>query len=126
MQRRTFLKTSAIVSSSLWLSGCGGGGSGETVSVANSYKQTNLVANSAKYAPQIVEPELVDAWGLAIRPAGAGGHFWVTGMGNSFEYLGDVGGKPLVTDSLKKLHCPHQARMVAQVMASSSMVATIL
>ncbi|MDY7538822.1 TIGR03118 family protein [Undibacterium sp. 5I1] len=106
MQRRAFLKTSAIVSSSLWLSGCGGGGSGETVSVANSYKQTNLVANSAKYAPQIVEPELVDAWGLAIRPAGAGGHFWVTGMGNSFEYLGDVGGKPLMTDSLKKVALP--------------------
>ncbi|MES2932922.1 MAG: TIGR03118 family protein [Pseudomonadota bacterium] len=105
MQRRMFLKTGVVASTTLWLSGCGGGGN-ESVSASNSYKQTNLVANSAKYAPQIIEPELIDGWGIAIRPAGAGGHFWVTGMSTSFEYVGDVGGKPLYADDLKTVGLP--------------------
>ncbi len=83
---------------SLWLAGCGGG--------ANAYVQTNLVANSAAYSPQIVEPNLINAWGIAIRPSGQGGHFWVTGMGTSFEYVGDVFGQPLQTDELKTVALP--------------------
>lgn len=106
MQRREFLKASAWATLGATLSACGGGAGGEHVSAKNQYKQTNLVANSAKYAPQIVEPGLVDAWGIAIRPAGAGGHFWVTGMDTSFEYVGDVGGKPLVVDDLKTVALP--------------------
>jgi len=90
----------------LGLAGCGGGAGGEAVSAGNRYRQTNLVASSAKYAPQIVEPALIDAWGIAIRPAGAGGHFWVTAMGNSLEYVGDVGAKPLAVDSLKNVALP--------------------
>ncbi|MFL6658196.1 MAG: TIGR03118 family protein [Massilia sp.] len=105
MQRRMFLKTGAWAGLGLGLAACGGGG-GETVSVGNRYRQTNLVANSAKYAPQIVDPALVDAWGIAIRPAGAGGHFWVTGMGTSFEYVGDVGGRPLAVDGLARVGLP--------------------
>ena len=104
MQRRTFLQTGALVAQASWLAGCGGGG--ESVAPANTYKQTNLVANSAAYAPQILEPNLIDAWGIAIRPAGAGGHFWVTGMGTSFEYVGDVNGRPLVTDNLAEVALP--------------------
>ena len=48
------------------------------VSAGNSYRQSILVATSLAYKPLIVEPGLVNAWGLAIRPAGVGGHFWVT------------------------------------------------
>lgn len=99
------MKAGALSGPGLWLSACGGGG-GESVSASNAYKQTNLVANSSKYTPQIIDPNLIDAWGIAIRPAGAGGHFWVTGMGTSFEYVGDVNGTPLYTDNLKTVALP--------------------
>lgn len=105
MKRRFFLEAGAAVTASAWLSACGGGGN-EAVSASNGYMQTNLVASSATYKPLIVEPELIDGWGIAIRPAGAGGHFWVTGMGNSFEYVGDVNGTPLHQDSLKIVALP--------------------
>ena len=104
MDRRTLLKRAAAPGPSVWLAGCGGGG--ESVAAGNSYKQSNLVANSAAYQPLILEPRLIDAWGIAIRPAGAGGHFWVTGMGTSFEYAGDVNGTPLFADGLKTVGLP--------------------
>ena len=59
------------------LQACGGGG-GDVVSPGNSSRQANLVATSSAYKPLIVDPGFVNAWGLPIRPAGAGGHFWVT------------------------------------------------
>jgi uncharacterized protein (TIGR03118 family) len=64
---------------------------------------TRLVANNASYGAQIVEPEMQNAWGIAIRPAGFGGHFWVgaAGTGKSIQYVGDVGGTPLFQDELK-------------------------
>jgi uncharacterized protein (TIGR03118 family) len=68
--------------------------------------QTNLVANKPEFGAQILEPKLQNAWGIAIRPAGFGGHFWVTGNTTeiSFEYVGDVGGKPLFQDGLKEVN----------------------
>lgn len=69
----------------------------------NGYKQTNLIANNIKYSPTIeVDEKLINAWGIAIRPKGAGGHFWVTGKDISFEYVGDVQNSP--DPSLRKLH----------------------
>lgn len=115
-----------IVTSSIGLlAGCGAEqGSGEVVSSNNHYQQTNLVASSAAYKPLIVEPKLIDAWGIAIRPAGLGGHFWVTGMGKSFEYVGDVKGKPLFQDSLKDIALPPaiDANGVLQEGASNGVV----
>ncbi|WP_109506504.1 TIGR03118 family protein [Nocardioides speluncae] len=75
------------------------------------YVQTNLVANWEAYHPQIVEPELENAWGISLRPAGAGGHFWITAQasGKSFEYVGDVGGKKLFQDELKEVTIPEVA-----------------
>lgn len=72
------------------------------------YVQTNLVANWDAYKPQIVEPDLQNAWGISMRPAGTGGHFWITanGTGKSFEYVGDVGGKDLYQDDLKEVTIP--------------------
>lgn len=66
-------------------------------------KQTNLVANKPEFGAQILEPDLQNAWGIAIRPAGLGGHFWVTAerTGKSIEYVGDVGDTPLFQDDLK-------------------------
>ena len=73
------------------------------------YVQTNLVANWEGHRPQIIEPELKNAWGISLRPAGAGGHWWVTanGSGKSFEYVGDVPGTPLYQDDLKEVTVPH-------------------
>ncbi len=112
MKRRQFLRAGAAagasVTSGLWLTACGGGG-GESVAAGNRYQQTNLVASSAAYNPQIVEPLMVNGWGIAIRPAGAGGHFWVTASGTSLEYVGDVNGTPLFTDSLDVVTLPPSA-----------------
>ena len=58
----------------------------------NAFVQTNLVANNDEYGAQIVDPNMLDAWGIALRPPGAGGHIWIddTRSGTSVEYTGDV------------------------------------
>ncbi|MEM7061659.1 MAG: TIGR03118 family protein [Cyanobacteria bacterium P01_B01_bin.77] len=67
------------------------------------YVVTNLAANDAQYDPLLLDPYLSLGWGIAIRPAGLGGHFWLSasGTGTSTEYVGDVGGVPIYQDSLK-------------------------
>ncbi len=69
----------------------------------NNFTQVNLVANRAEFKPEIVEPQMQNAWGLADRPAGLGGHFWVTAQktGTSLEYVGDVGSTKIFQDNLK-------------------------
>ncbi|GAA5083514.1 TIGR03118 family protein [Nocardia iowensis] len=56
----------------------------------NRYAQTNLAANEAEYQAEFTFPDMVNAWGLADRPKGAGGHFWVGAGGKSFQFVGDV------------------------------------
>ena len=60
------------------------------LALKNAFTQTNLAATKASYGAQFTLPGMVDAWGIAIRPAGAGGHFWVTGGGTSYQFVGDV------------------------------------
>ena len=78
----------------------------------NAYVQTPLVANKSNYGAAHVDAALVNAWGISIRPAGAGGHFWVTGKDISFEYVGDVQASPdpalrvLHTDALSHVKLP--------------------
>ncbi|HEY7087611.1 MAG TPA: TIGR03118 family protein [Tepidisphaeraceae bacterium] len=69
----------------------------------NAYVQTNLVASDASYNPQIVDPHMINAWGIALRPPGAGGHIWISNNrdGTSSEYIGDVPGNPLHQDALR-------------------------
>jgi uncharacterized protein (TIGR03118 family) len=64
------------------------------------YSLVNLVANKQIYAPQIVDPHMVNGWGISIRPAGAGGHFWIsnTDTGTTSLYIGDVKGTALHQD----------------------------
>ena len=66
----------------------------------NTYVQRNFVAGSTtgtNYSPTLAsEPRMTDAWGIAIRPAGIPGHFWVVAGDTSYEYVGDVNGKPLI------------------------------
>lgn len=72
------------------------------------YTATNLIANDPSYNPQILDPNFGDSWGIAIRPAGAGGHFWITNKdtGVSSEYVGDVNGVPLHQDALTTVTIP--------------------
>lgn len=79
----------------------------------NAYTQTNYIANQVKYKPAIaVEPKMINAWGIATRPVGSGGHFWVTAKDISYEYIGDVSQSPdkklriLHQDSLKTVTLP--------------------
>ena len=92
MQRRHFLIAS---SSATLLAACGG--SDDNDAPRNRFSQLNLVASdadTATFAPVLAnaerDAECINAWGVAIRPAGAGGHFWVTAGGYSFEFVGDV------------------------------------
>lgn len=69
----------------------------------NAYVDHVFVANNAVYKPSFaVEKKLINAWGLAIRPAGAGGHFWVTAKDVSYEYVGDVSAS--ADEKLRTLH----------------------
>jgi uncharacterized protein (TIGR03118 family) len=65
-------------------------------------RQTNLVASKAGFGAKIIEPQLINPWGIAIRPSGQGGHFWLgaAGTGKSIQYVGDVGNTPLFQDEL--------------------------
>ncbi len=100
MDRRRFVKTSLWTAGSLaslpLLNACGG--STDMVSAGNRYKQANLAASNPLYEPTFLIPDMVDAWGIAIRPAGAGGHFWITASANSYEFVGDVNGTPIEID----------------------------
>ncbi|WP_240504987.1 TIGR03118 family protein [Nocardia mangyaensis] len=78
----------------------------------NRYSRTDLVAAKDSYRAQLTIPELVDAWGLADRPKGAGGHFWVGAGGSAFQFLGDAHSssdtklKKLTQDDLKAVTVP--------------------
>lgn len=74
----------------------------------NTYAQTNLIATHASYGALHLDPTLVNAWGIATRPAGLGGHFWITanGTGLSSQWVGDVAGLPLYQDDLRVVSVP--------------------
>jgi uncharacterized protein (TIGR03118 family) len=86
MQRRHFLAAGASAGLAAPLAACGGRN--------DEYEQTNLVASDASFKPELTAVErgneFINGWGIAIRPAGAGGHFWVTAGGWSFQFVGDV------------------------------------
>ena len=66
------------------------------------FVEHNFVANKASYKSDMVEKDFVNGWGIAIRPAGAGGHFWVLAKDTSYEYVGDV--QSSTDEKLRKLH----------------------
>lgn len=116
MQRRTIVWGSSVAT---LLAACGGG---QTVlslgavppppSPQNSFTVANLAASKPSYNAQITLPEMIGAWGVAIRPAGAGGHFWVGAANSSWEFIGDVKKnadpalRVLSQDNLKRVTVP--------------------
>lgn len=89
MQRREFL---AATGATALLTACG-----DSDDLPNAYVQTNLVSDTASastFRPALSSTlqaaEFIDAWGIAIRPAGAGGHFWVAAGGYSYQFVGDA------------------------------------
>lgn len=74
----------------------------------NAYHQVNLVSSRPSDNPQILDPLLLDAWGIAIRPPGAGGHWWLnnTASGTTTTYVGDTPTEPLFQDELKVVTIP--------------------
>jgi hypothetical protein len=78
---------------------------------ANRYVETCLVANKASYQANFPEYGFINAWGIAICPAGAGGHFWVGAGDSSWQHVGDVQKSAeaaltaLHQDGLKKSPC---------------------
>jgi uncharacterized protein (TIGR03118 family) len=119
-QRRLLLLGGLSVAGGVatYLAACGGSDdaapalSPPATPAANSYSRTNLVANKASYGALFTEADFVNAWGIAIRPQGAGGHFWVGGGGTSWQYVGDVKAsstsslQSLFQDDLKKVTVP--------------------
>ena len=118
MQRRTIVWGSGAAT---LLAACGGGEAAPpAVAVAtlaaplpqNQFVVANLAASEASYNAPILIPEMIGAWGVAIRPAGAGGHFWVGAANSSWEFIGDVKKnadpalRVLGTDNLKRVTVP--------------------
>ena len=59
----------------------------------NAYAEKILVANRAGFAEDaLVDPHLINPWGIALRPPGAGGHFWISNAGNlsTSTFIGDA------------------------------------
>jgi uncharacterized protein (TIGR03118 family) len=91
----------------LVLSSCGGDDStAPLLSSVSAYASTTFVADSAASNPQlaVVQP-FIDAWGVALRPAGLPGHFWVLAGNKSYEYLGDVTGKVVAPCTAPSVLC---------------------
>jgi uncharacterized protein (TIGR03118 family) len=70
----------------------------------NVFVQKILVANRPDLAPgALIDQHMINPWGIALRPPGAGGHIWISNAGNlsTSTFIGDVRGTPLHQDGLK-------------------------
>lgn len=77
------------------------------------YMQRNLVTNNVdKYqsdrrwnSATMYNANTLNAWGLALRPAGSGGHWWVanTDSGTVSLYVGDTVNTPLFQDATAEI-----------------------
>ncbi len=120
LTRRQVLTTaaaSALLPSSALLAACGGGN--DAAPAVNAFAPQVLAKSGADAAPQTASLanferalEFIDAWGIAIRPAGAGGHLWVGAGGYSYQFVGDVSQsteatlRPLFQDALSLVKIP--------------------
>src|SRR5262245_21699664 len=75
--------------------------------LANVFAQKILVANRPGFDPDAIIDELmVNPWGIALRPPGAGGHFWVANWAtlSTSTFVGDANGVKLHQDGLKLVY----------------------
>lgn len=72
------------------------------------FDQDNLVSSRAEDGALMLDPAFINAWGIAIRPAGAGGHWWITNTDTSRVtlYVGDSPTVPFMQDGLSVLGVP--------------------
>jgi uncharacterized protein (TIGR03118 family) len=100
------LGKSAGVVMALCLAACGLASRSARAPV-NAYTEKILVANRPGFAPDaLIDKHLINPWGLALRPPGAGGHIWISNAGNlsTSTYVGDVHGTQLHQDGLKLVY----------------------
>lgn len=79
-------------------------GTSASTSLPNTFAQKVLVANRPALAPDaLIDRHMINPWGIALRPPGAGGHIWISNAGNlsTSTFIGDVNGSPLRQDGLK-------------------------
>jgi uncharacterized protein (TIGR03118 family) len=70
---------------------------------ANVFNQKILVANRPGFEEgALIDAHMINPWGIALRPPGAGGHIWISNAGNlsTSTFVGDVKGVPLHQDQL--------------------------
>ena len=73
-----------------------------------SFLQDNLVSSRPADGADLLDPAFINAWGIAIRPAGFGGHWWITNTDTSRVtlYVGDSPTVPFGQDGLSVLGVP--------------------
>ena len=73
--------------------------------------QVNLVSSRASDQAELFDTSFINAWGIALRPAGAGGHWWVANTDTSRVtlYVGDSLTVPFGQDSLSVIGVPGQS-----------------
>jgi uncharacterized protein (TIGR03118 family) len=73
--------------------------------------QENLVSSKNTDGAVLVDPSFINAWGIAIRPAGFGGHWWIANTDTSRVtlYVGDSPSVPFGQDGLSVLGVPGAA-----------------
>jgi hypothetical protein len=70
---------------------------GAPAATANSFKQTNLIANKASFGAKLTDKNLINAWGLAAGPSTP---IWVSDNNSGFAtvYSGGIKGSPVSLD----------------------------
>ncbi|MFE3230059.1 TIGR03118 family protein [Nocardia sp. NPDC059228] len=95
--RKTLLRVSALGAALVVAAACSNSKSASDDVKAldgNHYAQVNIASNKESDKAQFTDPKFINAWGIADRPKGAGGHFWVGAGGYSFQFVGDVTKSP--------------------------------
>ncbi|MBC9913876.1 TIGR03118 family protein [Chitinophaga varians] len=60
--------------------------------LGKTYKQTNLVADTLGFNASLIDPHLLNAWGIAVGPTGA---FWISSNGDGSSVIYDKNGVTL-------------------------------
>lgn len=106
MNMQLRLSARVIAASLVMMMGLAGQATATGLAPVSAYATSAFVANLASYDPLLnVVPVFIDAWGVAIRPPGQPGHFWVLAGNKSYEYLGDVTGKVVPPCGAPSLLC---------------------